>query len=417
MKKILNYTTIILCALLFASCGALFGSKEDEQVTQIFEQGAIDPNLIQPVVGYVPIFPFFSNNIEKPVDVFVGYDEFVYVVVLNNETDPADNEVLILDQKGTISSRIRINGATDVTQDRRLHTYVTGRVETPFGNRACVYRLTNTAVGVPIFVDTLIHPLCDDSRGTTASRGANDEVVQFTGLATLYDNTLYVSRTGPINDVSSFIRPDNGVLVYDAEGKNIGFAQGLNPTSSSIKSSVGISSIATLAGPPQRVQGISTSKNFTITLANQQATLEYRTLVISVFDDPELGTQYSESPQLLNFDNSKADRFLYDASRFKIPEDCYISPDNLQYTFIVDSGTDSLYVFTNQGYEGVNPPANSGLRKQAIVSFGGASTDGTTSGPFNFNNPSGVCYFRRMIYVADKNNNRICRYRLSNDLE
>jgi hypothetical protein len=84
---------------------------------------------------------------------------------------------------------------------------------------------------------------------------------------------------------------------------------------------------------------------------------------------------------------------------------------------VVDSGTDSLYIFTNQGFEGVNPPANSIFKKQVIVSFGGPGIDGTSSGPFSFNDPSGVCYDRKMVYVADKNNNRICRYKLSVDMQ
>ncbi|MES2778883.1 MAG: hypothetical protein V4651_03200 [Bacteroidota bacterium] len=416
MQRIHTILLFLLSASILSSCSALFGSKQDDQIDEVFEQGKIDPKLNPSNVGYVPVFPFFQNLI-NPVDIYVGYDELIYVVALNDETNPLDNELIIMDQKGTIGNRITINGATDVTMDRRLQVYVVGRVETSFGNRACVYRIGNTAVGAPEFVDTLIHPLCDVSRASTGNRFANDEAVQFTGVATLYDNTLYVTRTGPLNDVNSFVRPDNGVLVYDAEGGNIGYAQGLNPNTSGIKSSVGISSIATLVGPPQRLQGMSTSKDFIITLADQATSLEYRALGISVVDDPDLGTQYNEAPALLNFDYSKADRFLYESNRFKKPEDSYISPDNLQYVFIVDSGTDSLYVFTNQGYEGINPPANSGLRKQAIVSFGGPGADGTSSGPFSFNDPSGVCYFRRMVYVADKKNNRICRYKLSNDLE
>ncbi len=416
MQKLRYIIGFVISTSLLAACTGLFGSKQDDQVDEIFEQGRIDPSLNPSTVGYVPIFPFFEG-ITNPVDVYVGYDEFIYVVALNNESDPTDNELIIFDQKGSIGKRITINGATDVTQDRRLHTYVAGRIETSFGNRACVYHISNTAAGSFQFEDTLIHPLCDDSRASTGNRFANDEAVQFTGLATLHDNTLYVSRTGPLNDVNSFVRPDNGVLVYDAAGNNIGYAQGLNPVSSSIKSALGISSICTQAGPPQRLQGMSTSKNFYITQADQVNNVEYRVLGISVVDDPDLGTQYSESPTLLNFDYSKADRFLYESFRFKKPEDSYISPDNLQYLFVVDSGTDSLYVFTNQGYEGINPPANSGLKKQAIVSFGGSASDGTSTGPFSFNDPSGVCYFRKMVYVADKKNNRICRYKLSNDLE
>lgn len=405
MSNAFKLVTIVSVLLLAVSCA----KKEDDQTKQIFEQGRIDPNLIPNKVGYVPLYPFFTN-FSNPVDVYVGYDEMVYVV--------DDRGLNILDQTGKPALIIPIPGATDVTQDRRLHTYVLGRINDPnLGNRAAIYHLINTATGGYQFVDTLIHPLNDESRSTTANRGADDEAVQFTGIATLDNNTVYVSRTGPRNDPNSFVRPDNGVLVYDAAGLNIGFAVGLNPNNSSLKSALGISSLATFSAPPQRLQGMSNSKNFLITQAEQSKNVEYRTLMINVFDDPELGTQYAESPQFLNFDKSKADRFLYESQRFKKPEDCYIAPDNLGYIFVVDSETDSLYVFTPQGYEGVNPPANSGLTKQVIVSFGGAASDGTSSGPFNFNDPSGVCYNRRTIFVADKKNNRICRYRLSTDLE
>lgn len=392
-------------SLVIASCG----TKEDEQTKQIFEQGKIDPNLVPNKIGYVPLYPFF-NNFSNPVDVYVGFDEMIYVV--------DDNGLNVLDQTGKLAQVINIPGATDVTQDRRLHTYVLGRVNDPLlGDRAAVYHLTGTATTGYQFIDTLIHPLNDDSRRATANRGADDAAVEFTGIATLADNTVYLTRKGPRNDVNTFVRPDNGVLVYDQNGVNIGFAVGLNPVSSSLKSALGISSIATLSAPPQRLQGMSASKNFLITQADQSQSVEYRTLLITVFDDPELGTQYSESPSLLNFDKTKADRFMYESFRFKKPEDCYIAPDNLGYMFVVDSETDSLYVFTPQGYEGVNPPANSGLTKQVIVSFGGKASDGTTNGPFSFNDPSGVCYNRRTIFVADKKNNRICRYRLSTDLE
>lgn len=405
MNNAYKFLLFFSFVMALASCG----NKEDDQTKDIFEKGRIDPNLIPNKVGYVPIYPYFTNMLH-PVDVYVGYDEMVYVV--------DDRGLNVMDQTGKLVKTIFIPGATDVTQDRRLHTYVLGRINHPsLGNRAAVYHLINTADGNTQFVDTLIHPLNDDSRGTTANRGADDEAVQFTGIATLDNNTVYVTRTGPRNDPNSFVRPDNGVLVYNANGGNIGYGTGLSPNNSSLKSVLGISSIATFSAPPQRQQGMSTSKSFLITQADQSKQVEYRTIMINVFDDPELGTQYAESPQFLNFDKSKAERFLYEPLRFKNPQDCYIAPDNLGYIFVVDSETDSLYVFTPQGYEGVNPPANSGLTKQVIVSFGGSASDGSNSGPFNFNDPSGVCYNRRTIYVADKNNNRICRYRLSTDLE
>ena len=105
--------------MLVSACG----SKEDDQTKQIFEQGRIDPDLIPNKIGYVPQFPFFNNFI-NPVDVYVGYDEMVYVV--------DDRGLNVLDQTGKLAITINIPGATDVTQDRRLHTYVLGRVDFVF---------------------------------------------------------------------------------------------------------------------------------------------------------------------------------------------------------------------------------------------------------------------------------------------
>lgn len=414
MRKIQAHFILLgLSAILLTSCSALFGDKNDDQVNDVFKQGSIDPNLVPQSVGYVPLYPYFSG-FSNPVDVFVGYDELIYVV--------DDNGLNILDQKGTRYQIIPIPGATDVTQDRRLHTYVAGRISLPRGpggsmvNLAAVYHLTNTATGNYTIVDTLIHPDCDDSRGITAFRGADDEAVQFTGITCLHDNSLYVTRTGPRNDPNSFVRPDNTILLYDAAGKNTGSAVGLSSSSASLRSCLGVSSIAGYAAPPQRLEGMNTSKSFFITQIDNQP-IEYRVLGITVTDDPDAGTQYTENPSLLNFDISKGDRFMYEPFRFKKPVDCFIAPDNLQYIFVVDSETDSLYIFTNQGVEGVNPPATFTSRKQVIVSFGGTGIDGTSSGPYNFKDPSGVCYHRRVVYIADKGNNRICRFILNTDLQ
>lgn len=260
---------LLAITILFAGC-SLFGSKQNDTVDDVFEQGNIDPNLVPNSVSYVPVYPFITNVI-NPLDVFVGYDDFIYVIADNDESSIDDNELQIFDGKANLVFRMAITGATDITQDRRLHTYIAGRYYTAPDkqtNLAAVYHIENLAAGAPKFLDTLKHFACDESRRNTAFRGADDIAVEFTGLATLFDNTLYVARSGPRNDVTSIARPDNGVLVFNANGENIGFTTGLNPNSSSLKSSVGITGIATQAGPPQRLSGISTSPNFYITLGN-----------------------------------------------------------------------------------------------------------------------------------------------------
>jgi hypothetical protein len=139
---------------------------------------------------------------------------------------------------------------------------------------------------------------------------------------------------------------------------------------------------------------------------------EYRTLWIQQNFDAESGVSFGENAALAVFDPTKADRFLYEPNRFIDPADVYVAPDFTGYIFVVDRGTDSLYQFTRKGYEGVNPPPGSTSTKQVIASFGGQG-----DGPFQFNDPSGVAYLRRVVYVADKGNGRINRYILSTDLE
>ncbi len=392
---------------LLNSCDFLFGTREDSVVDEIFDEGAIDPDLVQDEVGYVPILPFW-DYFSNPVDVFCGYDELIYVV--------DDNGLNVLDQTGQIFNTFFIQGATDVTQDRRLHAYVIGRADIDVDgdgileNLAAIYHLTGTSTGNIQIIDTLIQPFLDVSRNITAFRGEDDETVAFTGIATTADNTLYVTRKGPRNDIAGIARPDNAILFFDENGNNTGYANGLSPTTSNLRSTWDISSIATFAAPPQSLSGISSSPEFIITLTNTDA--QYKCLWITQTSDPEAGISYGENALLTVFDYSKADRFLYEPNRFTNPADVYIAPDFTGYIFVVDSERDSLYQFTRSGYEGVNPPPGSSGTKQIITSFGGEG-----DGPFNFREPSGVAYFRNTVYVADKINGRVCRYKLSTDLE
>ena len=69
----------------------------------------------------MPILPIWGG-FANPTDVYVGYDELVYVV------DAAG--LHILDLKGTRQALLPFTGAKKVVQDRRLYTYVLGRIDT-----------------------------------------------------------------------------------------------------------------------------------------------------------------------------------------------------------------------------------------------------------------------------------------------
>jgi len=404
MKNLLIYSLLCL-SFVFTGCEFLFGTREDATVSDVFRQGAIDPNVNQQVVGYVPVLPIWGG-FANPTDVYVGYDELVYVA------DAAG--VHILDLKGTRQALIPIPGATKVVQDRRLFTYVLGRASRSINgenwNLAAVYVLTGAGTGNPQIIDTLIHPFNDLTRANTNFRGVADQNVEFTGLVPLIDNSFYLSRRGPTNSQISTAAPDNAILVYRSDLSNNGYALGLNANSSSLRSVLDISGMAGFLAPPQLVFGMSTSRDFILLQTRPAA--EYKTLWIRQQNSEEAGTVYLENQNMLNFDTTKASRFLYDSFRFGKPADICVAPDETNYIFVIDSEKDSLFQFTSLGFEGVNPPRNSGLTKQVIASFGGRG-----SGPFQFNQPQGVAYMRRIVYVADTGNGRIMRFKLSTDLE
>lgn len=400
-----NIYISICCLILVCTLSGCLGSKKDATVDEIFQAGKIDPRLVPTGVGYVPVQPYFSG-FNHPQDVFVGYDELVYVV--------DDDGLHVLDQAGRKQYMISFDGATDVTQDRRLHTYVVAMVNINLNGVekkvSAVYHLEHTADGNYRFIDTLIHPFCDESRIGSGFRNT-DEQVRFTGVACTADNRLYVSRTGPINN-DPIANPDNTILIFEKDGKYKSYSNGLNALNPSLKSAIGVSAIATFAGPPQRVFGMNPSYDFLLTQADPRTDIEFRALWIKQVNDIDLGEIYTENTTLFNFDTSKADNFLYKPFRFKNPTDIYVAPDQTGYIFIADADSNKLYQFTPKGFEGVNPPATSGLKKQQMTSFGGTGQSLT-----QFDGISGVCYFRKVVYVADKNNNRICRFKLSTDLE
>jgi DNA-binding beta-propeller fold protein YncE len=83
-------------------------------------------------------------------------------------------------------------------------------------------------------------------------------------------------------------------------------------------------------------------------------------------------------------------------NRFVQPQGVTIDPSG--NVFVVDAVTDSVYRFNSRGIE--------------HYSFGGKHD------PLgrNFNQPYGIAFFDKTIYIADKGNNRICRYKLSIDM-
>lgn len=410
---------------LTTGCDDLIGSKQDATTDEIFEAGRREPGLISEI-EYVPLFPFFSKGadgvpLDAPTDVYVGYDELIYIV---------DRRGLhVLDRAGRGSAFYDIpGGGTSVIQDRRLHVYVTARRDTFLNGRTwslpVILHYNRLEGATATLADIIWHPFDEDSRKFSKPDPIDtDEEVSFTGVGVLYNNHIFVSRRGPVNVRSSVILPHNAVLEFSPEGRNLQAIPSLHPTRESLRSALYPAGIATYVHPPQQS---FFSQTFHFLLAQSPAAndvidggeppispLRFSLLSIRAVLTTD-GIVYQSDPEKLQIAQNpeKGDGFLYDEFKFSNPSDITVAADETNYLFVLDAGSDSLFVFTSAGVEGVAPPPGSRSAKPVVVSFGGSG-----DGAAQFNRPLGVAYFDRIVYVADTGNNRISRFRLNTDFE
>ena len=424
MKIRTCFILLIASTFLSVGCEEILGSKGDSTTDEIFEEGKKDPRIIVDEVAYsalLPVWDFF----DAPTDVYIGYDELVYV------TDAQGLHVL--DRSGKLYDTFEIEGgATSVTQDRLLNIYVTARFDTVITavdptivwNLPAVYKIKNANVAEETkIIDVLVHPFMDNSRSNTnaqqfrldRTRSDNEELVELTSVSVLHNNDIYISRSGPRNRIGEAIAPDNTILVFtedESSGKmeNTSQIRALNPTNPSFLSAIEVNDITTFIGPPQR-ENMSQDLSFLIAQGSQEENIPFRVLWISAVETID-GLEYRSNSSLLSRDTTRSESFLYDQYKFKNPTGLAYSADARGYIFVVDSETDSLYTFQSNGFEGINPPPGSSATKAVNVSFGGFG-----NGPRQFDNPNGVAYFREIVYVADTGNNRISRFKLSTDVE
>lgn len=384
-------------AIIFTSCEDYFGNKTDLDFIEIPTQNYRE-------VAYVPVQPVLDNFV-RPTDVLAGLDELIYVV------DNATEEIIALDESGRELGRKKVPGVKSITQDRKLDILAVGTINTiQAGNvpytLSCIYRLDlSTAFGYGIqyaqFTDTIIHPFYFKT-----SFLARDADVQFNRIAAIGNNQFYVSRQGPRNSITQLNGPDNAILLFDEDGT---FVTPITVTTNDgrafrdyFKSPFGIS---TLAKPPQI--NASASKDFIFTSIDNSTVLKVQYIE---YIESDFGSQYTPK-QMAAEDTAEADGFLNTPYKFSEPVGVTITGDGTNYIFVADSEKDSVYQFTNTGYEGVNPPPASGRTKFVKTSFGGSGIELN-----QFNEPMAVAYSNKILYVADAGNGRVLRFKLTLDI-
>ena len=394
---------LLLCLLLLVACDDFFGKKTDTEFLD-------EPVFEDQTVAYVPIQPVI-DGFSYPVDVIAGFDQLIYVA------DQGTEEIVSFDQAGNELGRFRVQGLRGIAQDRRLDLIAVGNRDTTVSstnftlpaiyridlNKSGTYGLANASVK-----KIITHPFYFKSGTPTAS----DVAVSFQDIAIWPDNRFYVTRNGPSNVSTQFGGPDDAVLLFGNDDRFI------SPVF--VSTTLGLftdyfkkpSGIATFATAPQSLElnnpSLTPPGDFYFTSISPQNVLKVQRIG---FVQSDFGSSYN-LVILAAGDTSRADRFLYEANRFEEPADITIAGDGTRYVFVIDAVKDSLYQFNAQGLEGVNPPSGAGTSKAILASFGGRG-----QGLRQFNEPRGVAYLDRIVYVADAGNGRVLRFKLTTDFE
>ena len=396
MTEIKRILYLLLLVATLAGCEDYFGNKTDLDFIEL-------PDFQNRDVAYVPIQPVLDQFV-RPTDVLAGFDNLIYVA------DNGTEEIVALDEAGNVLGTFPVPGVTDVIQDRSLDLLAIGTKDTivaanPY-TLTCIYRISlKNGISYGIrnakITEEIIHPFYFKS-----GFSLKDQDVVFTDISVLYDNSYYVSRVGTSNNTNQIGGPDDAILLF---GEDDVFQTPITVNASGslfrdyFKQPL---SVVTSAQPPQFT--VNNSRDFIVAYGDPDTQFKIRFIQ---FQETNFGIDYVPANRVEE-DPTRADGFITEPDKFTTPTDMTISGDGSNFIFVIDSEKDSLFQFTSNGLEGVQPPPGAGFTKYVKTSFGGEGIELT-----QFNNPQGVAYFNEIVYVADTDNGRVLRFKLTSDFE
>ncbi len=310
---------------------------------------------------YVRLNPAWEG-FNKPQDVLVGREPFIYVA------DTENDRIVMMNLDGGILGTRNIKRPIALAQDYKLNLLVCAQFDTVVNgisqNFSAVYKIDLFAAGhnienAPI---KMLLPQAAD---------LNKPERVYTGVAVFYDNSFLVARKGPNN--TNLVDPDNSILNFKpVRGTNrdtlIGRVPLLSATSSGLMSVYNVSSLTSF-----------NRSNYDV--------------VITMTGENNFKTQWLEYVISTDFTGYEIDttRYLMKPGLFSRPEGATI--DNSGNIYVVETDSSRIYRFNSNG--------------DLTISFGDSTI---------FNQPYGVAHFDRILYVADTGNNRILRFVLSTEI-
>jgi hypothetical protein len=358
-----------ISAFCIAVAFVVLGCQEAKFPVNSLPQGDINTRIGDTV--YIQQNPQWTG-FNHPQAVIVGNEPFVYVADTDND------RIVMLDLIGrVIGYSQKIKHPVSLTQDKRLQLMVCAQFDTLLPGRStpttfgAVYRLDLVSTGHNI--------------GSVQPRRIyfepSDSTRRFAGIASLYNNQYYIARNGPKNDLTRIDR-DIAILLFTEDD------QLLTPVTTSFSpDGTGLLSLSTLSG----IATIPTNRSVEFVFCQLGDKAFYKVQWIQLLAEGQTTNYLSKF-----YPSTDGNIDLLKLNRFSQPMGVTIDPSGNLY--VVDAVKDSLFRFSTRGIE--------------RYSFGGYG-----SGAKQFDQPYGVAYFDKTVYVADRGNNRIVRFKLSSDVQ
>lgn len=362
MNKIIKIFFLITAGFLLSSCG------NELDLSQFPIQQNTGGHFGDTV--YIPQTPIITG-FNNPIDIYVGNEPLLYVA------DKDNNRIVQLDISGNLIGYSNfILKPRKVTQDRNFDLLVVASaIDTIPPNILdtvdAVYRFRIQPNGG--LVNGVQPVITFKSNQPTPIPGNHGHL---TAIATFSDNHYLVSRSGPNN--TSLIDPDNAIFRIDRYDNTFPVPErlpGFELEGQGLLSLQNISSISTFP---------FNNTDLIYTQVNENEAFKVQWAIYNSVD----GTYIPK------FQPGSAD--LVRPGIFSMPQD--ITVDQFANIYVIDSDKDSLYKFNSLG-------------KLKSETFGGTGTSST-----QFNNPSGVAFFDKTLFICDSGNNRILRFILSTDI-
>lgn len=315
--------------------------------------------------SYVEITPSF-DGFNEPRGILIGNDQLLYVA------DTKNNRLVMMNVAGQTLATRSILHPLCVAQDLKLDLIIGGEVvETNGDTVGAVFRLSLVAAQ-----HDLRNAVLD-----TIWKEPSRPLRRFVGVAVLPDNRFLVVRRGPNNN--SFVDPDSRVLVFNA---NNVFQTPLPDLVT--RAGSGITDI----NQPSGISTFPNSRDFIILQSSEGVAYGALWMVYQLTADFD--------GWIPKYDPAKPDQRFVDfvrPNRFITPLGVAIDPRRRDI-FITDTALDSVFKFDSRG-------------KFKSESFGLFGTGG------RMKKPSGIAFFDRTLYVADAQEGKILRFRLSTDFQ